>query len=102
LERFNHQLHSQMGNSCTTCHTSQDLSHPPARGALGRMADCLVCHNKIDPPDSCEFCHSKSADLKPANHTRDFLDSHTTGELAFNKTTCTVCHGRHFRCLGCH
>jgi len=24
---------------------------------MPHMADCLVCHSKIDPPDSCTFCH---------------------------------------------
>jgi len=66
------------------------------------MADCLVCHNDIDPPYSCEFCHAKEAALKPASHAPDFLDTHTTGKLNLDKTTCAVCHGRRFHCLGCH
>lgn len=91
LRRFNHQLHLKAGMACAGCHPG---------GGAAQMADCLVCHSKIDPPDSCEFCHLKSAMLKPVNHTPDFLDTHTSGNL--DKTTCAVCHGRRFRCLGCH
>ncbi len=69
---------------------------------MPQMADCLVCHNKIDNPFSCEFCHAKNANLKPANHSADFLDTHTAGKLKLDKTTCAVCHGRKFTCLGCH
>lgn len=132
LARFNHQLHLKLGNiapviaaaidrktylspngeqlraslntanPCEACHRGLELSDKPGRGALPQMADCLVCHSQIDPPDSCEFCHLKDANLKPANHTPDFLDTHTSGKLGIDKTTCAVCHGRRFRCLGCH
>lgn len=132
LARFNHQRHLRLGNiapviaaaidhktylarpgealradlntnnPCEACHRGLEVSDKPERSALPQMADCLVCHSQIDPPDSCEFCHLKGAALKPANHTPDFLDTHTTGKLGLDKTTCAVCHGRHFRCLGCH
>ncbi|MFN7995165.1 MAG: cytochrome c3 family protein [Bryobacteraceae bacterium] len=132
LERFNHQLHLKLGNiapaiaaaidhkqylsppppslredlntrnSCEACHRGLETSDRPEHTALPQMADCLVCHNQIAPPDSCQFCHAKSANLKPATHTADFLDTHTSGKLALDKTTCAVCHGRHFTCLGCH
>ena len=85
-------------NACVACHRSvvAFLAPDPMR----QMADCLVCHSKIDPPDSCEFCHGNAANLKPASHTPDFLDTHTTGK--FESAGCAICHGRHFRCLGCH
>lgn len=132
LARFNHRLHLQMGNlapiiaaaidkktylatpapdlrarlstrnACAACHRGLEDSDRPDRAALPQMADCLVCHNQIDPPYSCEFCHAKEARLRPASHTPDFLDTHTTGKLGLDETTCAVCHGRHFRCLGCH
>lgn len=132
LARFNHALHLKMGNlapviaaaidkqtylsaasanvkeqlntrnPCEACHRGLKTSDRPERSALPQMADCLVCHGDIDPPYSCEFCHAKDAKLKPDNHTPDFLDTHTTGKLQLDKTTCAVCHGRRFRCLGCH
>jgi len=132
LARFDHQRHLKLGNiapviaaaidhktyltpptaglradlnskdPCVACHRSLEISDKPERSDLPQMADCLVCHSQIDPPDSCQFCHLRDTELKPANHTSDFLDSHTTGKAGLDRTTCAVCHGRHFRCLGCH
>lgn len=132
LARFDHQLHLKLGNvapliaaaidkktylatppadlraqlntqnECEACHRGLETSDRPERGALPQMADCLVCHNQIDPPYSCEFCHAKEAKLTPVSHTPDFLDTHTSGKLNLDKTTCAVCHGRRFHCLGCH
>jgi hypothetical protein len=132
LARFNHQLHLRLGNvapllaaaidkktylqpagaelrmdlntqnPCEACHRGLEVSGNPDRKTLPQMADCLVCHNEIDPPYSCEFCHAKGARLTPASHTPDFLDTHTGGKLALDKATCAVCHGRKFHCLGCH
>jgi hypothetical protein len=94
------QLNTQ--NPCEACHRGLEASDRPERSGLPQMADCLVCHNQIDPPYSCEFCHAKGAKLTPASHTPDYLDTHTSGKSGFDKTTCAVCHGRKFRCLGCH
>ena len=132
LARFDHQLHLKLGNvapviaaaidkktylspvsselraelntsnACEACHRGLENSDRPDRSALPQMADCLVCHNQIDPPYSCEFCHGKGAKLTPASHSPDFLDTHTSGKLELDKTTCAVCHGRKFHCLGCH
>jgi hypothetical protein len=89
-------------NACGACHRGMEESTAPARSDLPRMADCLVCHNKIDPPFSCEFCHAKSAPLKPADHAPDFLDRHNRKDFKFDKESCDICHGRKFQCLGCH
>jgi len=124
VARFNHQLHLRLGNpapllaramdsgrylsdagrvrhllsgvrnACEACH------RPDGEPGFPLMADCLVCHDQIDPPFSCERCHARGAALKPATHTPDFLDSHPKSRL--DKTTCAVCHGRRFTCLGCH
>jgi len=98
------ELRAQLntGNPCEACHRGLELSDRPDRSGLPQMADCLVCHNQIDPPYSCEFCHAKEAKLTPASHTPDYLDTHTSGKLVLDKTTCAVCHGRKFHCLGCH
>jgi hypothetical protein len=132
LARFDHQLHLKLGNlapviaaaidkktylspagsemlaqfntqnPCEACHRWLDVSVRPDRSSLPQMADCLVCHSQIDPPYSCDFCHAKGAKLTPASHTPDFLDTHTSATAGYDKATCAVCHGRKFRCLGCH
>jgi hypothetical protein len=95
--------HLDTQNPCGACHRgmeeSQAVSHVQN---MPHMADCLVCHNKIDPPDSCAKCHSKELELKPVSHNKDFFSNHSSGKLGLDMTTCAVCHGRRFTCLGCH
>jgi predicted CXXCH cytochrome family protein len=131
LARFSHALHLKMGdtapyiasaidhqrylqpsgdirrhlntrNPCEACHRGLEESDQVTRAALPEMADCLVCHTVIDPPFSCEDCHAKDDQLKPASHTEHFVDAHSSGKLQLDKATCVVCHGRTFTCMGCH
>ena len=94
------QLNS--GNLCLACHQGIENADAAMKGKFLRMADCLVCHNKVDPPHSCTFCHVEGANLKPANHTPDFLESHSRKNARLDMATCAVCHGSKFTCLGCH
>lgn len=90
-------------NACAACHHGIEQSTRVAadsRALYPQMADCLVCHNKIDPPFSCELCHGDDKGLRPASHTADYLDAHTRRTVV--KQGCAVCHGRKFTCLGCH
>jgi hypothetical protein len=84
-------------NPCMACHRELDSG-----ANMPQMADCLVCHNQIDLPDSCAFCHPKEAQLKPASHGNGFLDTHTNKNSGLDLQSCAVCHGRKFTCLGCH
>lgn len=89
-------------NECLACHRGIQEStaiRVDAKAHFPAMADCLVCHNKIDAPFSCETCHVQDKALKPAFHTPDYLDAHTKRST---KEGCAVCHGRKFSCLGCH
>jgi hypothetical protein len=130
LARFSHRTHTKLGNiapvlraavasgvylappgnlrnqltgtnACLACHRGIDQSVETGNAHFPHMADCLVCHNKIDPPDSCQFCHAGDQNLKPATHTPDYLDRHTSGK-GLDRSTCATCHGRRFTCLGCH
>jgi hypothetical protein len=95
--------HLNTSNSCEACHRGLEESDQVTHAAMPKMADCLVCHSNIDNPFSCETCHVKDAAfLKPASHVEHFLDLHSTGKMHLDKTTCTVCHGIDFRCMGCH
>ena len=94
--------HLSAANACQACHRGLEESEQVTPAAMPQMADCLVCHTEIDNPFSCEKCHAKDAQLKPASHVAGFMSSHTSGKLNLDKTTCAVCHGRNFRCLGCH
>lgn len=92
----------EFNNACTGCHRGLRQSDQVSKANLPQMADCLVCHPKIEPPFSCTYCHVESPALKPANHGPGFVDLHSSGKANLDKTTCAVCHGRRFTCLGCH
>jgi len=89
-------------NACTACHRGLEDSDAVSKANMPEMADCLVCHNEVDPPFSCEFCHPANAQLKPATHTGDYLGAHSQKNANLDKASCAVCHGRKFTCLGCH
>ena len=94
--------HLNTQNACEACHRGLAESEQVTPAAMPQMADCIVCHNEIDNPFSCEKCHAKNAPLKPPNHIASFLSDHTSGKLNLDRASCVVCHGRNFRCLGCH
>jgi predicted CXXCH cytochrome family protein len=89
-------------NACAACHRGLERSEEVSLAAFPNMADCLVCHTKVDPPFSCEKCHTSDQALKPASHTNEWLESHSRKTVVKDKESCAVCHGREFRCLGCH
>ena len=134
LSKFNHRQHLRMGNiapviadaidskeyltppgdlrrllnsknPCEACHRGLPESDAVTAAAFPKMADCLVCHakiEKIDPPFSCVACHAKSFQLMPASHNVQWLDFHASGKSNMDKQSCAVCHGRKFTCRGCH
>ena len=88
---------------CEACHRGLRDSEEVTRANMPKMADCLVCHDHVEPPFSCATCHPKDAKLKPsATHTADFLDTHPKALKNLEKGSCAVCHGQKFTCLGCH
>jgi len=91
-------------NVCQACHRGMpQVAGPLAKANYPSMSDCLVCHNKIDPPFSCEKCHSEDVKtLLPPSHTPDLIDRHTNKNSELDRTTCASCHGRRFTCMGCH
>jgi hypothetical protein len=92
--------HLDSKNPCEACHRGLEESDAVSKVNMPQMADCLVCHNQIENPFSCETCHAKTANLKPPSHVEGFQDIHNKPSV--EKSGCAVCHGRSFRCLGCH
>jgi len=96
------RAHLDTDNNCVACHRGlheSDKVDPSLH--LPAMADCLVCHDQIDNPFTCEKCHG-DVNVLPPDHTRPFIDQHSTGKIGIDKVTCQPCHGRKFRCMGCH
>ncbi len=93
-------------DACTGCHYGipESESVNPAKAGEGHfphMADCLTCHNKINPPESCRQCHEETTkNFRPTSHAADFADKHSDKSL--DKSTCATCHGKKFTCKGCH
>ena len=91
--------HLNTGNHCEACHRglheSEDLGMP-------QMSDCLVCHSEIDNPFSCATCHLKGVQLRPEDHTLEFVDRHASKDFEYESDTCLPCHGTNFVCRGCH
>ena len=94
--------HLNGANPCEACHRGLEDSLRVSPENLPNMADCLVCHNRIDNPFSCEQCHLPSDNLKPSNHVAGFMSAHSSPDAKLDKASCTICHGREFHCLGCH
>jgi len=94
--------HLDTGNACEACHRGLAESEQVSAFNMPKMADCIVCHNQIDNPFSCEKCHAKNDNLKPASHVEGFMSAHSSGKMNLDKPSCTICHGTGFRCLGCH
>jgi predicted CXXCH cytochrome family protein len=94
--------HLDSTNACKACHRGLEESDRVTRALLPQMADCIVCHSEIDNPFSCEKCHAKGEDLKPASHVAGFMSAHNSGKMQLDKPSCVICHGATFRCLGCH
>jgi predicted CXXCH cytochrome family protein len=92
----------QSKNACTACHRGMEQSDAVSDAAFPQMADCLVCHSKIEPPFSCTTCHAENAKLSPPSHDAKWLDFHASGKANLDKQSCAVCHGRQFTCRGCH
>ncbi len=92
----------QGAEGCGACHRGLVESEAVTKAVFPHMADCLVCHSDIEPPFSCEKCHDASAELMPASHTPDYLESHSRPGALRETDSCAICHGREFTCLGCH
>ena len=90
-------------NACAACHRGMEESTVTGlKIHLPQMADCIVCHTEIDNPFTCTDCHSDNAVLMPVDHSREFVDLHSTGRVELDKISCLPCHGKNFSCMGCH
>ncbi|HRJ17662.1 MAG TPA: hypothetical protein PLF84_01420 [Bryobacteraceae bacterium] len=93
-------------NACVACHhdieESDAITEATGKAHYPRMADCLTCHNQINPPESCKTCHDPGTKFRPADHTPEFVDSHAREGAIADKAACQSCHGRKFTCKGCH
>src|SRR5260370_15349207 len=92
------RAHLNSKNACEGCHRGLESSEAGSDAAFPQMADCLVCHTKIEPPYSCEICHANGVNLMPASHDSKWLDFHSSGKAKLDRPSCALCQGRQSTC----
>ena len=102
LESITAYLANAGNNTCAACHRGVEENEVTGHAMFPQMADCLVCHAKIEVPFSCEKCHLPTQNLKPTSHDAAYVDLHSSGKANLDKQSCVICHSRKFQCLGCH
>ncbi|MFQ5602411.1 MAG: cytochrome c3 family protein [bacterium] len=98
---FNHKLHlAQEGVTCEKCHQNLRKVDYSTAGSKPNMIVCAECHNNQTATLECVNCHSNTLNLRPVNHTADFLMIHK--QLArIDQEECVVCHTDN-DCSECH
>jgi len=104
---FNHPVHLKRGFQCQACHL--EFAHQPGGLIVKPPMDvCYDCHSLrhsesgIVASEDCGFCHPKSFNLKPPNHTSEFVASKHKEMAKKNLKYCVMCHGRQAFCATCH
>jgi hypothetical protein len=102
---FAHAQHLQRNYPCTACHPT--FSHNANGIAKPDMQSCYRCHG-LDhgaqgqvATDECLKCHPKSFQLKPTDHTRQFVLGQHKTRASSDPAYCAMCHASKF-CVGCH
>jgi nitrate/TMAO reductase-like tetraheme cytochrome c subunit len=102
--QIKHAEHAARNKSCVSCH--RFTAHPPGNGSRDSlmMLLCFDCHGlskAAKAPGTCQTCHLKGVDLRPASHkTGKWLTAH--GPIAkVGRQQCAMCHYDKF-CIGCH
>ncbi len=102
---FAHGAHIERSFQCDTCHST--FTHEPGTIARADMLSCYRCHGLVHASrglvagQECKKCHPPGFDLKPADHTTEFVK--TTHKKAATKSpeSCAMCHPSQF-CVDCH
>lgn len=98
---FNHKSHvGEQGLDCESCHKNLAQVDFADEHSNPKMEDCSSCHNNEQASLECAVCHKSTLNLRPIDHSADFLVSHKN-IARFDQEDCAVCHTRH-DCADCH
>ncbi|MFQ5705996.1 MAG: cytochrome c3 family protein [bacterium] len=98
---FSHQFHlTKAGASCETCHKNLNEVDFADRNSLPAMQDCAACHNQQQAALECVTCHRSTLNLRPADHTADYLVAHKN-VARMDQEACATCHTDN-DCAECH
>jgi len=101
---FSHGNHLMV--SCTACH--QQAPHQAGETYVPPMESCFNCHGVAHGPagelaaSECESCHTKSFNLRPANHTKDWAKQPHADRAKKDANQCMMCHESVEDCDKCH
>src|SRR5271169_3639336 len=102
-ETFSHDIHSQVGLTCVSCHGGDASSDDPAE-SMSRKAAWKGKIDRRQIPQLCGSCHSDPVYMRqfnPSMRTDQLAEYHTSvhgKRLAGGDTkvaVCTDCHGVH-------
>ena len=108
---FNHKFHieqarlpeapgGQAALACDACHKNLNEVDFANAASMPTMTDCNACHNNQTATLECVTCHTNTLNLRPADHSADFLVVHKN--LArIDQEDCAVCHTSN-DCAECH
>lgn len=102
---FGHGNHLMV--SCNGCHAR--MPHKNGRTEPVPMEVCFACHGVQHGPQgelatsACSKCHTKSFNLRPKNHTKDYAKKpHADASNALGVNGCMMCHEAPKDCDSCH
>jgi len=99
--QFNHKFHNALEElNCRRCHSNMSTVDYANGGSYPAMKVCANCHNNQRAPLVCANCHNNTLNLRPTDHSADFLITHKT-RGRFGEEECAVCHATS-DCSECH
>ncbi|NIR49585.1 cytochrome c3 family protein, partial [candidate division KSB1 bacterium] len=98
---FNHKFHVEEADmECETCHPNlNDVDYANAE-SMPTMQDCASCHDNQQASLECGSCHTSTLNLRPVDHTPDFLVTHKN-ITRLDSEECGICHTEN-DCAECH
>ncbi len=98
---FNHKLHIENDIACESCHKGIEAKETVTSGVhLPDMDLCMECHTTPAQTEGCYLCHQKNEELRPADHTETWTQSHGMYSESGSQN-CNSCH-RESYCSDCH
>ncbi|GAB4281365.1 MAG: hypothetical protein Kow0056_16640 [Coriobacteriia bacterium] len=102
---FEHADHLRRNYACDVCHTV--FPHDNEQILVPNMEGCYRCHglthaaSGLIAREECEACHPPEFDLRPENHTDEFVAGQHKERAADDGAYCGMCHVESF-CIECH
>lgn len=98
---YSHEFHVlEQKLACETCHTNLATVDYSEEHSKASMQTCATCHNNEQAPLECTACHTDPLELRPADHSADFLVAHKN-RARIDQDECTTCHVED-DCAQCH